>query len=92
MPRQVPAVPARLRSILRLARPIARAPPDWPPACYHSGMSTPKPDTVAFLVRIPRELRDALEARATAEDRSMRSVVERALRAYLTEAPATTAR
>ena len=51
-------------------------------------MPTPKSDTVAFLVRIPPELAEALRARAAADDRSMRAVVERALRAYLEPTPA----
>ena len=40
-------------------------------------------DLARFLVRIPQDLAEALRARAKADDRSMRAVLERALRAYL---------
>ena len=46
-------------------------------------MPTPKIVRAQILVRIPPELREALQARAQAEDRPMRWVVEQALRAFL---------
>jgi plasmid stability protein len=38
---------------------------------------------VAVVVRLPRELRDALKVRAAAEDRSVASLLRVAARAYL---------
>lgn len=51
-------------------------------------MINPTPDptrnaTVAIVVRLPLELRDALTERAAAEDRSVASLMRRAARAYL---------
>ena len=41
---------------------------------------------IAVVVRLPRELRDALKARAVAEDRSVASLLRRAARDYLRDA------
>ena len=41
---------------------------------------------VAVVVRLPRDLRDALKHRAAAEDRSVASLLRRAARAYLADA------
>jgi hypothetical protein len=38
---------------------------------------------VAIVVRLPRELRDALKQQATAEDRSVASLLRVAVRTYL---------
>lgn len=38
---------------------------------------------VAIVVRLPRDLRDALKERAAAEDRSVASLLRRAARSYL---------
>lgn len=43
------------------------------------------PNEVALVVRLPRDLRDALKERAAAEDRSVASLLRRAARAYLAE-------
>lgn len=40
-------------------------------------------DDVALVVRLPRDLRDALKARAAEEDRSVASVLRLAARTYL---------
>ena len=44
---------------------------------------------VAVIVRLPAELREALKARAAAEDRSVASLLRRAARLYLHQAEAT---
>lgn len=59
-------------------------------------MDTPSPveasPTVAFLVRLPHDVAKAVERASREEDRSKRSIVERALRAYLMLPAATTER
>jgi plasmid stability protein len=44
---------------------------------------TPKATDVAVVVRLPRELREALKQRAAAEDRSVASLMRLAARTYL---------
>jgi hypothetical protein len=47
-------------------------------------METPTPtNDVAIVVRLPRDLRDALKQRAGLEDRSVASLLRVAVRAYL---------
>ena len=46
----------------------------------------PAPNEIAVVVRLPRELRDALKARAALEDRSVASLLRRAARNYLQDA------
>ena len=41
------------------------------------------PNEVAVVVRLPRDLRDALKDRAAAEDRSVASLLRMAARAYV---------
>lgn len=43
------------------------------------------PNEVVVVVRLPRDLRDALKDRAAAEDRSVASLLRRAARAYLAD-------
>jgi predicted DNA-binding protein len=44
---------------------------------------TPKVTDVAVVVRLPRELREALKQRAAEEDRSVASLLRLAARTYL---------
>lgn len=46
---------------------------------------TPPNHDVAVVVRLPRDLRDALRARAAAGDRSVASLLRLAARTYLLE-------
>ena len=43
------------------------------------------PNEVAVVVRLPRDLRDALKERAATEDRSVASLLRRAARTYLAD-------
>lgn len=61
-------------------------------------MTSPTPsatvpaDDVALVVRLPRDLRDALKDRARAEDRSVASLLRVAARMYLNTEPGATPR
>lgn len=46
-------------------------------------MNTEPTNDVAVVIRLPRDLREALKQRAASEDRSVASLLRRAARAYL---------